>query len=234
MSESNFVIVVSQPLNEKVEVPLLKGYLRSCPSYPDFVPAWVPYAGWGTFAVLTIYLALIREWAIFGTIAAALIAGPLFLALKSFYKPRSDRERAEDLTYSALRKLKRAAGESNLNKRLPTPVLIALEGAVQAYNTSLARITAEDPALAHDAARGLKNLLHGCFFSGVAVLRDDEHSRKEWEAMRSNASLVNEVVDSIQLQTARMRAPLALDSERLCALRELDSAHESVTVTLDR
>ncbi len=222
------MIVVSQNSNRRVEVPLLKGYLRTVPSYPDHVPGWVPIAGWSIFAVLVVLLAVVAEMAIIGTALAGLIAWGIFTLLKSFYKPRNAAERADEMTHDAVRKLKKAAGESHLQKRLPLPVLLALEEAVQAHNTAIARLASEDPILAVEGTKQVRNALHACFLASIPVLRNDEHSRREWAAMQTKDAMINEIVDSIHSQTLRMKGSLSLNTERLEAMRELDDLSDSV------
>jgi hypothetical protein len=214
---------VSERVDDRVEAPLLKAYLANVPSYPEFVPGWVTSVSWGVFIVLTLLLAIAAELAFVGTAIAGGVAYGLHLVLQNIFRPRNTKEESDAVSHSAVRKLKRAAGESNLNKRLPKRVLAALEDAVEAHNIAAARLTAADPEIIADSMKLMTKTLHGCFLAAIPVLRSDNMSRRDWNAMQTKSALIEGIVDSIESQSRKMRDASAFDRERLAALAELDA-----------
>jgi hypothetical protein len=208
--------------NQKIELPLLKGYLRSAEPYPAYMPTWITPAGWWGFAILTVILAFGFELACAGTAIAGALAFAFVHFMRAKYKPRNELERADELVYAAMRKLKKAAAEGNIHKRIPAEVLLALEGAVEAHNFAIARISTQDPLTAVEATQAVRQSLNACFLAASSVIRDDEHSSKEWKAMQAKSRLINEIVQAIHERTMQMREPTQLVGERLAALRELD------------
>jgi hypothetical protein len=206
----------------KIEYPLLKSYLRSSPSHPAYMPGWITPVSWAVFAALTFFLAVRLELACIGVGIAGALAYAFDHLLRSRYRPRNSIEQADEAGFSALRKLKSKLSEG-LHRKLPDRILLALERAVEAHNAALARIAIQDPHLLTDQQDHLRRRLHACFVAAATMMRDDQHSRREWQAMSSNAALIEEIVSAIDLQIAQMRSPSEYDHERLAALQELHS-----------
>ncbi len=206
------------------DIPLLKAYLRSAEPYPHYVPTWIGPAGWWGFGIVSVVLAIGFELACLGPAIAGALMFAFTTLMRSRFKPQSQEDKADELVYASLRKLKGVAGDSNLQKRLPSQVLIALENAVEAHNCAVARLSTLDPLTTVEASSSLRKSLNACFLAAVSVLRHDEMSASDWKAIQDKSSLINEIVGAIQDQTARMREPEWVGSERLAALRELDQA----------
>jgi hypothetical protein len=217
---------------QRIESPLLKGYLRSAEPYPSYMPTWIGNAGWWTFGILTAVLAIGFQLACVGTAIAGALAFAFVTLMRTQYKPRNDEERGDELVFAAMRKLKKVAAEGNIHKRVPTEVLFALEGAVEAHNAAIARLSTQEPLLAVEAAESVRQSLHTCFLAAASVIRDDEHSSAEWRALQDKSALINEILSAIHERTMQMREPTWVMGERLAALRELDQSegtHLSIT-----
>ncbi len=188
------------------------------------MPSWITAAGWWGFGILAAVLAIGFEMACVGVGVAAAVMWALVTLLRLQFKPKDASEQSEELACNALRKIKKLAAESNIQKRMPTQVLLALEDAVEAHNTAIARLSTQNPMLVPEATESIRQSLNACFLAAVGVMRDDEHSAAEWKAMQDKSSLINEIVGAIQERAIQMREPLVIDTERLAALRELDQS----------
>lgn len=207
---------------KKVAAPLLKAYLCSVPTNPPHLPAWPTWAGWAVFLVTGIPLMAKANGGCLGLgLAAILGVGATYLFQRP-YRAKNDSQRADERLFAAVRKLKSASDHATLAKRLPPDVVRALERAVAAFNTSVARLNADDPANAVIQEGPMRQALHACFLASLSVFREDTHSKKEWEAVLDNKAHIGEIVDTIDNQTARIRDSLGSNSERLAALRELE------------
>jgi hypothetical protein len=204
----------------KSEYPLLKGYLLGSPNFPSYIPSWVTPVSWAFFALLSLVLAVLLELSCVGVALAGALTYGLGHLVRGRYKPRNYLEQADEAGFAALRKFK-GTMDDGFRKKTPKRVLDALESAVEAHNTALVRVAAQRPHLVVEQQEYLQRCLHACFIAASTVLRNDQHSRKEWHAMNANSPLLDEIVGAIHLQISRMREPIAFDAERLAALQEL-------------
>lgn len=213
---------MASPLDgNKVEIPLLKSYLRTTPSYPPHVPSWILPIGWALFAALGIVLAVVTELNCVGVILSGIVSYLFVVLARGRFKPRSAAEKADEARFEAVRKLKGLVDEG-LNRKLPPAILRALEQAVAVRNTVVARLNSENPGMAMEETMLIEQSLQACFLVAVPVIRQENTSKNEWQAILDNASMINEIEDTITSQTRRMRDMLGLNSERLAALRELE------------
>ncbi len=214
---------------DKVRVPLLKAYLRKSETYPDHFPGWIGYAGW---AVALITLAALWNVDLGGLsfIMASVFGFGLVHLLRQHYKGTTPHQQSEERGFDAVRRLRKTL-DDGFERRLPPEVLTSLEAAVEAYNLIVGRVSAVDPLEAEEQAFVARRSLHACFIAAVTVMRDDNMSGKDWKAVLEKKSLIGDVVETIHEQTLRMREPRFFETERLRALRELNSDDpESLTV----
>lgn len=205
---------------QRVDAPLLGAYLREASSWPTSMPNWIVPVGFAVGGLVLLICQLIKgvsglAW------PAAFGAGWLAVhLLRGHFEPRDEVGKAEAMRYEALRKLQHI-NQQGLRKRLPPEVLIALEAAVTARNSALARVHTEEPHVAATATDAIDASLQACLVAAAKLARDDETSKREWEAILNNRAAVGEVVDVIEAQTLRMRNGAWGGHERLAALREL-------------
>ncbi|MGV3614579.1 MAG: hypothetical protein ACO1SV_04505 [Fimbriimonas sp.] len=216
---------------KRVEVPLLKAYLRGERSDPPHMPGWITPAGWATFLLLAAGADAIDAGSL-GGLVAIISAVALVYFLRRSYGPRNEVERMEEIHYSSVKKLKGMV-DDGLDRRLPPAVLTALEEAVGVYNMAVARLSAEPGLETAEQIAVLRRTLHASFVVSVPVMRGDQCSKREWKAILANARLIGDVVDTIHAHVARMRAPSSLDNERLTALRELEAVEEPRTLKVN-
>jgi|GEM_PF-3266755 len=208
---------------KKVQAPLLKAYLRKVPGHPPHVPAWVFPASWGVGLGSAVLLGAAFDLGMIGIGAAVATGYAAFYVLRDRFKARTDQERADEASYSAISKMKRLLDQSaGFERRFPPEVLLALESAVATHNATIARSHGHDPVYAVEQAEAAQKALHACFVAAGMVIREDQQSKKDWNAILSNRSLIGDVVEAIERQKDRMGNPSPLDSERLAALKELE------------
>jgi hypothetical protein len=212
---------------QRFETPFLKGYIRRSRAYPSYVPSWVGPGAWGLFALL-FAISIPIELKGLGVVLAGVIAWAASLIVSGLYRPVSDEDRFDERAYAAVRRLKFLYAQG-IGNSIPSRILMSLERAVEAYNTACARLPLHDPAGHANAQAALERLLHACFVAAMPMIKDDQHSRKEWQAMKQNNELIGRIVEAIDEQTAEMLAFSPTTHTRLAALGELGLLSQAET-----
>jgi hypothetical protein len=216
---------------DKVQAPLLRAYLKELPSYPSHVPAWVVPAGWGVGLFSAIFFTQVVDGEGVGLGAAIALGWLTVVLLRDRFKGRTESEKAQEVAFATIRKLKFAENNSGIPRSVTPDVLRALEEAMAAYNAGMARIAADHPYDAAERQEALRIALHACFVAATPMIRGKDQSGSDWKAICDNERLNNDVVEAIHSQMLRMREAPGIDHARLAALRELeigDSGYESL------
>ena len=203
----------------RVDTPFLKSYIWRANAYPRYVPTWVRPGAWGLFALLFAISIPINLNGM-GIVIAGILAWAAASIVSGTYKPTTDEDRFEDMAFGAIRRLKFLFAEGIGNK-VPTRILAALEKAVEAYNTAVARLAFEDPLKGAAGRRELELLLHACFVAAMPMIKDEQHSRKEWQRMKENTALIGQIVEAIDRQSSQMLDFALSTQDRVAALGEL-------------
>lgn len=206
---------------ERVEAPLLREYLRRLPKtarYMPHVPGWIPWVVFFTLnAAFDRYLPDLP-----GLLLAIGIAWSIPSVVRLPFRPRSEEERSEQKFLDSVRRLRSMAHEGSLRKKLPAPVLSALERCAGARVAALAQLAAADPVAQAVDSENIEGCMRAAVLSVMPVVRGDEQGRREWEALCENRAVIGAMVDAIQALEDRMTRPSTAFTERLAALRELE------------
>ena len=203
----------------RIETPFLKGYVRRAKSYPPYVPSWVGPGAWGLFALLfAISIPMNLEG--LGLVLAGAIAWVASIIASGHFKPTTAEDRFDEAAFGAIRRLKFLYAQG-IRSSIPERILVALEKATESYNTACARIALQDPVQAATARLQLERHLHACFVAAMPMIKDDQHSRKEWESMKRNNALISQIIEAIDDQTAQMHHFAFATEDRIAALGEL-------------
>jgi len=204
-----------------VEAPLLREYLQNLPTYPSFAPQLPKWLPWLVFVLLVAVLKLMLRMDV-GIILAIIASVSLPYLIRALYLPKTPAEKAEAEFFKSVGKLRQMAGEGTLRKKIPTPVLTALEGAASTHATTMARLHGDASEHAVEESRHVENCMRAAVMAAAPVSRSENQSRREWEAICENRILVDGVADAIHSHERRMSGRGSLTTERLMALRELD------------
>ena len=206
---------MGEPKQKRIEVPLLKAHILRLSPSPPYAIQWPGWASWVVFAGTCI----LWPAGFILAIVLAIASGPI---VRSLRKPKNEQERADEKVYEVVRRLKVHAAQSSLRSVFPSEVVIALEKAASAHQASCSRVQTEEPVTALYRTKQLDDCFHACLMAAAPVLRDQNHSKKEWLALGENRALISSIVDSIDLMTNRMDGEIGAHRERLAALRELE------------
>ena len=209
---------------KKLQAPVLMAYLREQPSYPSFSPAWAPLAGWAVFAGSGLILDLRLDAGLFGLVAAGVMGGFTAVAIRHSVKPKNRVQKVEEEICRVIRELRQRGEDGRLHKSVPNEVLSALEEAATVRMAIVTRLEANDPHAHEMSIQQLDDALDACLRAAGPVIRRDDASRREWEALLANKTMIGAIVETIEAQVARMKNDIDPSQERSAALRELNAA----------
>jgi hypothetical protein len=209
---------------KKLQAPVLMAFLREQPVHPSFSPSWAPLAGWIIFAVSALFLEVRLDAALYGLMGAAALGFLTTGFVRYSVKPRDRQQRLEDENCRIVRVLKEKGDEGQLYKSVPPSVLTALEQAATVRASIVTKLSANDPHAVEHSMEQLDEALVACLRASKPVIRRDDLSRREWEALLENGAMIGATVDAITAQTLRMQNEIDPSQERSQALHELDSA----------
>jgi hypothetical protein len=206
---------------ERIEAPLLRDYLARMPRYARYmphVPGWIPWVVFFGVNVLLKPTALGR----YDFFIALAVACSVPYLVRLPFRPRSEEERSEQKFLDSIRLIRRYAKEGTIRKKLPPPVLAALERCASARVAGLSQLACSDPVEQAVESEAIEGCMRAAIVSVLHVVRPEEQGRREWEALCSNRAVIGAMVDAIQTLEDRMSRPSIVLTERLAALRELE------------
>jgi hypothetical protein len=182
------------------------------------VPGWIP---WIVFFGLNASLSRFVGDA-FAFILAVVIAWSIPSIVRLPFRAKSAEEKQEEEFFRSIRLLRRHASEGTIRKKVPRPVLMALERCAGARVAAMAQLAAADPVTQAVEAENIEGCMRAALLAAAPVARGDEQGRREWDALCENQAVLGAMVDAIQALEDRMTRPSIAFSERLAALRELE------------
>jgi hypothetical protein len=208
----------------KLQAPVLMAYLREQPTYPSYAPSWAPLAGWVVFAVSALILELRFDAGFYGLVGGAVMGGFTTAILRQSVKPKNHRQKAEEEICRVIRELKEKGSDGRLHKCVPLEVLATLEKVATIRIAIVTKLRASDPHGHEFAIHQLDEALDACLRASSPVIRRDDTSRREWEALLANQVMIGAIMDTIEAQGDRMQNEIDPSQERSQALNELNAA----------